>query len=47
MPMYHVINIFSSHHKMAFFPPKMAIMKISSSFPPWGGRPWVLVRVYL
>ena len=37
--MYCVIQISSSPPKKFFFPPKMAMMKISASRPPWDGRP--------
>jgi len=30
---------------MPKFFPKMGIMKISASFPPWDGRPWLLARL--
>jgi len=25
------------------FPPKMTMMKISATFPPWDGRTWTIV----
>src|SRR6218665_3763470 len=42
-------NILPIKWQKAHFPPQMAMMKISASFPPCDGRPWIdeTITVYV